>query len=313
MQLVHPPRLREGDTIGLISPAGPLKDDEAAQQSREAMQKLGYQVKTGEHIAARFDYLAGQDQERADDLNAMLRDDEVKGVFCTRGGYGAGRLLRAIDYEAMRRSPKILSGFSDITTLHCAFMMRAGICTLHAPTIYAAYISQPITPETDSVFRHMLTSSEPLGSYRDAMDCTTMHAMKPGKARGRLVGGNLAVFGGIVGTPYLPAPEGTILFLEDIGEEPYRLDRVMTQLWLSGYLEKVEGIILGHFTDCKSDDPQRGTVEEMLERVLAPVNKPILMGFPAGHEPVNAALPMGCEVELDADGGDVIATEAFAS
>ncbi len=314
MTFLHPPCLRPGDEVALISPSGPLASPEVARQSAKALENLGFKVRLGKHAAGRFDYLAGTAEQRLEDLNAALNDDGIKAVFCTRGGYGAPHLLKGVDYGAAKRSPKIFAGYSDISALHAAFLTQAGLCTLHAPMIAGSYVAEKtkITEVSHAVHMHSLTEPEPIGSIRKAMDWRDPWIMRKGKATGLLIGGNLAVMGGLVGTPYFPNPDGAILFIEDIGEEPYRLDRFVTQMDLAGILERLSGIILGQFTDCKSDDPKRGTVEEMLERTLAGVDVPIIGNFPTGHVPVNASLPLGCQVELDADGGDVVFVEAFA-
>lgn len=314
MPYVHPPRLRNGDTVALVSPAGAIPKPEVADQCALALEALGFRVKVGENARKRLDYLGGSDEERAADLNAALRDPKTKAIFCTRGGYGSGRLARLLDCDAMRSQPKILAGFSDITALHAAFLVRSGVCTLHATTIAAGYVydSSKITQQSHAVHLHHLTKAEPLGSIRDAMGWRDPWVLRKGQARGVLVGGNASVFAATVGTPEFPKCDGAILFLEDIGEEPYRLDRMINQLAMAGVLDAVRGVILGQFTDCKSDNPERGTANEMLERVLGGLRVPIIGNFPAGHVPHNAALPIGCEVEIDADAGDVKLVEAFA-
>jgi len=311
---IHPPRLHSGDTVALVSPAGPVPSPDVVGKCAAALENLGFRVRAGANAGNRMDYLAGTDEERAADLNAALRDPEVRAVFCTRGGYGSGRLLRMVDYDALRAKPKIVAGFSDITSLHCAFLAKSAVATLHSATIASAYVydSSKLDADSHKVHMHMLTSGEPLGSIRDAMRWTDPWILRKGRARGRLVGGNASVFAATIGTPWFPKCDGAILFLEDIGEEPYRLDRMINQLDHAGVLDAVRGVILGQFTDCETKDPQRGTCAEMLERVFARLRVPIIGNFPAGHVPRNAALPIGCEVEVDADGGDVKIVEAFA-
>lgn len=313
--ILKPPPLKEGDLVALVSPAGPLPDDGVLKACAAALEQFGLRVQVGSAAGKRYDYFAGTDEERTADLNDAFRNPEIKAVFCGRGGYGSGRLLPALDYDALRRQPKIFAGFSDLTAVHNAIATHAGLATMHSPTIATAFVAenQKIPPEAVAVYRHLIESTEPLGSVRKRMKWNDPWTLKPGKATGRLVGGNLAVFAGFVGTPYMPPPEGRILLLEDVGEEPYRIDRLVTQLQLSGYLDKVEGIVLGQFSDADPSAPGRLPINEVLPRLFEKVNKPILANFPVGHVPFNASLPLGCRVDLDATDGDLVVTEAFCA
>ncbi|MDK2971282.1 MAG: muramoyltetrapeptide carboxypeptidase [Candidatus Sumerlaeota bacterium] len=313
MPIVHPAPLQPGDRVALVSPSGPVPEPIVVDQCREVLEKMGYSVWVGPSAHKFTDYLAGWDEERAADLNQAFRDREIRAVFCTRGGYGAGRLLRMLDYEAMRRNPKIFAGFSDLTAVHAALAKQCNLATFHSTTLAAAFVyeSDPLTPEAREVYMKQIVSTEPVGSIREAMNWTDPIVYHGGKAEGTLVGGNLSVFGANVGTPYLPDPEGKILFLEDVGEEPYRLDRYVNQLDMSGYLGRVRGVILGQFTDAEPSNPKREKIDVVMPRLLAHLKVPVLANFPAGHVGRNAGLPLGCRVVLDADGGDVVLEEAL--
>lgn len=313
MNYTHPSILREGDKVALISPAGPVPEPSVVDQCREELEKLGFTVWTGPSAGKFMDYHAGTDAERTKDLMDALTDPDIKAVFCTRGGYGSGRLLPGLDYRTIAANPRMFAGFSDLTAVHAALMKKAGIATLHSPTIASAlvYESQRIEGPSRGIFLQHLTSAEPIGSIREKMQWNDPWTIRGGKAAGKIFGGNLAVFSALVGTPYIPEPEGMILFLEDVGEEPYRLDRCFTQLEQSGYLSRVEGIILGQFTDAEPSNPKREKIDVVLPRILGHLPVPILGNFPAGHVPVHASLPFGCRVEMDADSGDVILVEAF--
>jgi muramoyltetrapeptide carboxypeptidase len=223
-------------------------------------------------------------------------------------------LLSAIDYDALKKDPKVFIGFSDITSLHGAFLTKSGVTTLHGPTVATAYVyeDQIITPESDGVLRHVISQAEPLGSLRDRMKWDDGVVYKPGKAKGRLIGGNLSVFAGLLGTPYCPDPKGCILILEETGEEPYKLDRYLTQLINAGWTEQLSGMVLGQFSDAEPSVETRDKVDVVVPRLLQSLNLPILGNFPFGHVPHNATLPFGCEAELDSQGVDLIVTESYA-
>lgn len=311
---LHPRALVPGDTVALISPSGPIDKIETLEASRRALEALGYNVHMGAAAGAKFDYLAGTDEQRLADLNDALRRRDIRGIFCTRGGYGAGRIIERIDYEAAREDPKVFAGFSDITMLHGALASGAGWTTLHAPTVAYAYVMDGKTTEPSRVLlNRAISSREPLGSIREAMDWRTPWTLRPGRVAGPLIGGCLSVFVGLLGTEHCPDPEGAILFLEDLDEETYRLDRYFTHLQTTGFLSALAGVVLGQFVDCEpSADSGRRPSKEVIERCLKHLNVPVLGNFCAGHCPHNATLPMGCMAELDATGGDLIITESYA-
>lgn len=314
LSLLHPRALQAGDTVALISPAGPIDSAQTLEASKVALEKLGFNVWVGPSAGARFDYLAGSDDQRLADLNEALRRRDIRGIFCTRGGYGAGRLVERIDYDAARDDPKVFAGFSDITMLHGALAAGAGWTTLHAPTVAYAYVNEGKTTEPSrALLNRAITSTEPLGSIREAMNWRDPWVLRPGRAKGPLIGGCLSVFVGLLGSDHCPDPEGAILVLEDLDEDTYRLDRYFTHLQTTGFLSKVAGVVLGQFVECEPDPASgRRPSREVIERCLKHLEVPVLGNFCVGHCPHNASLPFGCEAELDATGGDLVVLENYA-
>jgi muramoyltetrapeptide carboxypeptidase len=283
------------------------------QKCRAALEGLGFRVWVGPNAGKKMDYLGGTDEERAADLNAALSNPEVRGIFCSRGGYGAGRILNDLDYDAARHDVKLFAGFSDITAFHGALGTIAGWSTLHAPTVAYAFVTEGDTTElARKVLVHSITSTEPLGSIRKAMEWTDGQALISGKAEGPLVGGCLSVLVTLLGTPHLPDPRGSILFLEDTGEHPYRLDRYLTHLRMSGFLDAVAGVVLGQFTDCSPEGSSGSDpADVVIARCLKGLNRPVLVNFPVGHTPHNTSLPLGCFARLDAHAADLVVEEAL--
>jgi len=315
--LRKPSRLRLGDVVGLIEPAGfsdDLLDVEAVKQMIAAM---GLVPRVGRHVASRYGYLAGTDRERASDVNAMFEDEEVRAVFTVRGGWGCARLLPFLDWDVIRANPKLLIGFSDVTALHLAFAARAGFPSIHGPN--AANSWNRISWE--SLWRLAFAGETPVLGPPEAEPADPFDpegrritTIRPGKARGRLVGGNLSVLTALVGTPWLPDFEGAILFLEDVGEAEYRIDRMLSQLALSGILSKVAGVIFGQCTRCTAGVPGYTglTIPQLLEQYFAPLGVPAFSGANVGHVSNQLCLPEGVEVEIDAGPGTIRVLEPVA-
>ena len=306
MRQLLPVPLNPGDTVGLVSPSGATDDSLSIQLAREAMEALGLRVKVGVHALSRNGHLAGTDAERAGDLNAMFADREVKGIICVRGGSGAARLLPLLDYERIRRNPKVLLGYSDITALHCALQAKTGLVTFHGPIgsgswnrFNAEQFRQLFFERQLMEYRNKQEAGDELVPRRNR----TM-TINPGKARGALVGGNLAVLSALAGSSYLPAFDGKILFLEDVSEAPYRIDRMMSTLKLMGALDRIAGFVWGECSDC---NPGGGygslTIEQILDHYLKPLKIPAYRAAMIGHIREQFILPVGGEVELDADAG----------
>ena len=290
--------LCKGDTVALIAPAGPLTKDKidlACERIREA----GFVPLLMEGADKTYGYLAGSDEVRAAEVNRAFADDRIDAVFCLRGGYGVMRILDRIDFDMIRRHPKIFAGYSDITALHTAIREKCGFPTFHAPMpggkVYE--ISQ---------FLPLLTETDPPGGYHNPPDTGDLTCIAPGRARGILTGGNLSLIDGLLGTPYEPDLRGKILFIEEIGEKPYSLDRMFTHLRLAGKLEDCAGIILGRFTDCEAEDPQYSlSLDEIIRDVLIPCGKPVIGNLYCGHVYYSLALPLGVMCEMDADAASI--------
>lgn len=297
---------RPGDTVALVSPSSATDERLGLQIAQEVMQALGFRVRTGAHYAARYGHLAGTDAARAGDLNAMFADKDVKAIVCVRGGSGAARLLPMLDYDAIRANPKVLLGYSDITALHCAIHARTGLVTFHGPIGSGSWNRFNVDQ-----FRRLFFERE-LMQYQNVVEAgdelvprqNRTLAITGGKARGELVGGNLAVLTALAGSPYLPDFTGKILFLEDVSEAPYRVDRMLTTLKLMGALDRIAGFIFGQCTDC---DPGEGygslTLDQIFDDHIKPLKIPAYRGAMIGHIREQFIVPVGGKVEMDADAG----------
>jgi muramoyltetrapeptide carboxypeptidase len=301
-----PVPLNKGDTVGLVSPSSATDDSFNLQLAREAMEALGFAVKTGAHYADRYGHLAGTDAGRAADLNAMFADKAVKAIVCVRGGSGAARLLPLLDYAMIRRNPKALLGYSDITALHCALNAKTGLVTFHGPIGSGSWNAFNVDQ-----FNRLFLQRE-LMQYRNKVEAgdelvprkNRTLTIAGGTARGELIGGNLAVLTALAGSPYLPSFDGKILFLEDVGEAPYRVDRMLTTLKLMGALDRIAGFIFGECTDCDPGDGYGSlTLEQILDDHIKPLKIPAYRGAMIGHIREQFIVPVGAPVEMDADAG----------
>ena len=319
---VRPKALAPGARVALVSPASPEEEPEGVVIAEEIVRSLGLVPKTMPAAARQTMYLAGTDAERAADLNAAFRDPSVDAVWCVRGGYGSGRLLPLLDWEAIRKNPKPLLGFSDITALLNGLYAKTGLVTFHAPNC-----SSNMSEYSLAELKRVVFSREPAGviaaappvepreGFVDRED--RLRRIVPGTGRGRLVGGNNSVFSTLVGTPWEPPLSGSILFLEEVGEEPYRIDRWLTHFVLTGRLEKCAGIVFGKFKDCVP--PDRGsfqgswTWQTVVADRLGKLGVPILAGLRFGHVKDNATLPVGVLAELDVAKGTLTLLEPAVS
>ena len=320
MSLIRPRRLAPGQTIGIVAPSSAPNEPERIRFAIETVESLGFKVQPGPHLYDRDGYLAGADAARADDLNAMFADDSVDAIWCVRGGYGASRILPALDYSLMRRRPKALIGYSDITALHMAIHRHAGLVTFHGPVAFRAF-----TPYTRDELKRVLWSADtpvhlggppPFERSEGRVDWDNrVTTLQPGKARGHLLGGNLCLMSHLVGTPYLPDLRGAILFLEDVEEAYYRIDRMLTQLWLSGALAGVAGMAFGKFTGCEPSAffLQNRSLEDILAERFRALGIPAVSGLMIGHIEDQTTRPVGCLAELDADAGTLTLLEPGVS
>jgi muramoyltetrapeptide carboxypeptidase len=305
MEILKPPRLRKGDLIGIVSPASAPSAREKIDKGVQYLERLGYRVKVGQHVMAQYGYLAGTDEQRAQDLNDMLRDPAVRAVFAVRGGYGTPRLLDLVDYRAVRRNPKIVVGYSDLTALQLALFRKTGLVTFSGPMV-GVEMWDNIDPFTEEHFWRVVTSSARIGSLLNP-DGERMIARNKGKASGALIGGNFALLASLLGTPYLPNLRKAILVLEDVDEAPHRVDRMFAQLHHAGITGSIAGLILGKFTDCVPSDPSRPylTIEQVLEDAVRRITCPVLMNLQYGHIARKLTLPIGVRALVDTRSGGV--------
>lgn len=305
-----PQRLQAGDAIAIVSPASPPADPAVIDLSISALEGLGFRPALAPHARNRHGFLAGTDRERAGDLMHAFSDRRIKAIFCVRGGYGIGRLLPSLDYGVIRRNPKVFVGYSDITALHCAFLVKANLVSFHGPML-APDVAKPDFPDfaRDHLIR-TLTGSTPPG-MRDGLPPGGIRILRRGGASGRLIGGNLSILCSLMGTPFQPPFRGNILFLEEVDEPPYRVDRMLTHLLNAGVLQTVAGVAVGVCEHCldpkaKTAREYRQSLDDVLKERLAQLKVPVVTGLPFGHTRFNATIPIGGKATLDAIRGDLV-------
>jgi muramoyltetrapeptide carboxypeptidase len=302
-----PRMLVPGARVALVAPAGPLLEHDDLRRAEELVRALGCAPHLGRHADAHHGYLAGTDAERAADLNDALRNPDVDALWCIRGGYGITRILDQVDFAAFARHPKPVIGFSDITALLLALHKEAGVPTFHGPVA-----RHGLTAFSRAHFERVLMQPDAPGALEKLPLAETalvprehrIVGLAPGAAEGRLVGGNLSLIQCLVGTRFMPDLRGTILFLEDVGEEVYRIDRMLSHLRLAGALDGVAGVLIGQFTEMgrRGADGAMG-FDRILSHYLGPLGVPVAMGFPIGHVDDQWTLPIGLRARFDADAG----------
>lgn len=316
LQLIKPKKLKKGDTIGLIAPASAATRG-AYEKAVENLEAMGFKIKTSENARIRKGFLAGNDKHRIEDLHAMFADDSVNGIVCIRGGYGSGRLLSGIDYDLIKANPKVLVGYSDITALLYAVHKNTGLVCFHGPVGASEF-----SDFTKDAFEDVLMKGKKSVVIKRPKEWQDLEskafetiAIKEGVASGPLVGGNLSLMVSVLGTPYDMDFEGSMVFIEEIGESPYRVDRMLTQLLNSGKLDNAAGLALGVFKGCETspNDPDYAlsvSLKEVLMDRLAKLNIPVIYGLPIGHIDDNATLPFGIKAELNVEKGTLKLLEA---
>ncbi len=304
---IKPKRLKKRDTIGLITP-GSYIDDDGLQKAITNLEGLGFQVKLAKNIRAEQGFVAGTDAQRLADLHSLFADKQVAGIWCARGGYGCGRLLPTIDYPLIKKNPKVLVGFSDITALLQGIYKETGLVGFHGPvgssdfTDYTKeYLTKVLIEPTDKLPIALSKENLELAKTDKVFQTATIRG---GLATGKLVGGNLSLLAPLAGTKYQPNIKGKLLFIEEIGESPYRIDRMLTQLRQSYPLKAAAGIILGVFRGCEMKEGSRSlSLMETLTDRLGDLNIPVFYGAAIGHIGDNLTLPIGAKASLDADKG----------
>ena len=285
--LILPPAVGPGDVIGVAAPAGPF-DPDLFRAGTDRLTALGYELKIPDAVYNRTGFLAGNDLTRARTLMELWADPEVKAVMAARGGYGCLRLLDLIDYDEMARTPKMMIGFSDITALLLALHQRCGLASVHGPVVTS------LGGADDETLEHFARLISGRSCFPRELDPDGV--IVPGLARGPLIGGNLTLLIDLLATPFRPDFNGALLFIEDVGEVPYRLDRKLATLRLAGVLDEVAGLLIGDFSNCGPEEEVREVVDEAVAWAGLPAAR-----FPFGHRTRNLALPMGVSAVLDAD------------
>ncbi len=308
-ELIKPKALKPGDTVALITPSTEVIDPDRLALAAKTLKYFGLRVKMGINVGKRSVNYGSSVNARLDDLHAMFNDKAVDAVFAVRGGYGSGHLLDKIDYSLIRKNPKIFLGYSDITAMHLAIYKRAGIVSFHGPVAISAY-----TDYTQASFRKALFGTKPIGKLTNPPESNplrpdhNLRTIRSGKASGQLIGGNLSLITATMGTEFEIDTRGKIFFIEDVDEQPYSLDRMLTQLRLAGKLDDAAGIIFGECADCRPRDYKPSlaspySLGEVIDNILGGLKIPVLYGLTIGHTEDQLTLPLGVKATLDADNG----------
>jgi len=316
-RLLHPKALRAGDTVALITPSTHVSDPDRLQLVARTVEYFELKPRFGRNVRKKWGYAGGTIDERLDDLHAAFSDPEVKAVFCIRGGYAAGQLLDRIDYPLIARNPKIFIGYSDITAMHLAIHKLTGLVTFHGPVTTSSF-----TPYTQDCYKRALFGTRPLGTLSNPVESNTLRpghhirTIRSGTARGKLVGGNLSLICATMGTPYEIDTRGKVLFIEDVEEQAYTIDRMLTHLRLAGKLQQAAGVIWGECADCGPKDYKPSFTEgnfsvgEVVDNILGGLKVPVVSGLTIGHTADQLTLPLGVDATLDASAGTLTITEA---
>lgn len=314
--LVKPRVLKSGDLIGLITPASYVSDPDRLALAERTLKHFGLRYRFGRQVKKRMGYLGGTVEERVADIHDMFSDPEIKGIFCIRGGYGSAQLLDKLDYKLIARNPKVFLGYSDITSLHLGIHGKTGMVTFHGPVVLSRF-----TGYTQKHFQRALFQTEPIGTVSNPPDNNalrpdhTLRVVRPGRARGPIVAGNLSLIAATMGTPYEIDTRGKILCLEDVDEQPYSVDRMLTQLRLAGKLDAAAGIVFGECNNCSPREFRPSfestlSLGEVLDQILSDLRIPVLGGLTIGHTSDQLTLPLGVMATLDADKGALTIEES---
>lgn len=317
--LQKPKALQPGDTVGIVTPSTYVSDPERIVLAERTLRYFQLTPRFGRNVRKRDGYLGGSVEERVSDLHEMFADRSVKAIFCLRGGFGSAHLLDRLDYALIARNPKIFLGYSDITALHLAIHQRSNLVTFHGPVVLSRFSSY-----TQEHFRKAVFETKPLGALTNPPDSDplrpshTLRAIRPGTSRGPLTGGNLTLISTTLGTPYEIDTRGKILFLEDVDEQPYSMDRMLTHLKLAGKLDAAAGIVFGECADCRPRDYKPSfesnfSLGEIADRIFGSLKVPVLSGLTIGHTDDQLTLPLGVMATLDAGKGRLVLEEAATS
>jgi muramoyltetrapeptide carboxypeptidase len=310
MKPIKPSKLNKGELIGLISPASSPDDLSRIEKGVSYLEKNGYKVEVGKNVGLSNGYLAGDDTQRVDDLHYMFGKKEVKAIICIRGGYGSPRLIDKIDYNLIKRHPKIFVGYSDITALQLAFLKKAGLISFAGPMLAVDFWDE-VSPFTEEMFWTILTCKKKIGKINNPGN-ERFYVLRPGKSEGELIGGNLSLITSLLGTQYIPSFESKVLLLEEVGEAPYRIDRMLNQLRLSGILEQIKGIILGNFLNCVETDISKKTLtlNDVISDYFEKFNKPVIYNFKHGHLSDMITVVFGIRYKLNSETASIEMNES---
>lgn len=301
-----PKKLSKGDVVGLISPSGAVFNNEPTDIAIEALENFGLRVKASKYLRGRYGHLAGTDEQRASEINEMFADDTISGIVCLRGGSGAARILNLLNYSTIKSNPKVFIGYSDITALQLAFYKKAGLISFHGPVGLSKWSQFSREYFNKLLFNNERVTFQNPPKPDDAWVQTQnrIRVINPGTASGKLLGGNLSVLCGLIGSEFLPDFKGSILFVEEVNEALYRVDRLMSQLQLSGILDSISGFIFGQCTNCNPDQGYGSlTFDEIIDHYIQPLGVPAFSGSMIGHIDDKFTLPIGVKAEMDADLG----------
>jgi muramoyltetrapeptide carboxypeptidase len=306
---IRPAALKAGDTVAITSPAGAVWDDKQVEIFGTILKDFGFNVVYGQTLKEKFGYFAGTDELRAKELMDFFADKSIKGIFCMKGGWGCARILDKIGYNIIQKNPKVLIGFSDITSLLLAINAKTGLVTFHGPVGNSGW-----NEFTKSVFANVVMTAKVCALPAAPSTEEKPFTITKGKATGELVGGNLTVLSGLVGSNYLPDFKNKILFLEEAKEEPYSIDRMLTQLKLAGVLDSIAGFVFGKCAKCEAEEPLKAfTFHEVILQHILPLNIPAYYGAMIGHIENKLTLPIGVRATIDATAGTIELLEAAVS
>ena len=300
MKIIKPKKLKKGDVIGVISPASSPSDLEKIEKGVKYLESLGYRVEVGNNVGKIHGYLAATDEERLEDLHSMFKNKNVKAIFNVRGGYGSGRLLDKINFGLIKRNPKIFVGYSDITALQLAFLKKTGLVTFAGPMVAVDFSQDKVDPFMEENFWKIITTSKKIGKLNNPNE-ERFYTLTKGRGEGKLVGGNLALLISLMGTDYQPDFKDSVLLIEDIGEDPYRVDRMFYQLKYAKVFNKVKGIILGRFVDCYIKDKSQPSLSlnDVIADYLADLKVPVIYNVKHGHIKENLTIPWGLKTKVN--------------
>lgn len=297
--VIYPKRLKKGSLVGVCAPAGAIDDAGEVKEFQGKLIKLGYKVKFSDNVSGRSGYFSGSDETRAKDFMALIKDVNIEAIFFIRGGWGTARILEYLDFDVIQTNPKIIMGFSDITTLLNAISSKTGLVTFHGPGGNSTWNDYSV-----NYINQLLVQGKEV-QYTNKVEDLQIKTIVPGTSKGELYGGNLSVLTSLLGSEYLPDWAGKILFLEDVNEEPYQIDRMLTQLKLNGVFDKLNGIILGNFRKCIPEEPEKSfTIEEVFNQHFKWLSIPVFYGAQIGHIRNKFTVPVGAIVSMNAEKGE---------